>query len=370
MSGLSTELITPAYGVRSLADVLPAVVQALGVPGGRPGGLELPAASAYVVFLIDGLGAEQLTRYAEDAPYLASLMETPGTATVPSTTAVSLTSLGTGLAPGEHGVVGYTSRIPGTTELLNALHWPATVEPHRWQPHETVFGALADRGRAATVVGKREFFGSGLTAVSQRGAEFVAAERAGERIAGAVEASRRSGMVYLYDSDLDWTGHKHGVNSAEWLQQLAMLDAEAERLRDALPAHVRLLVVADHGMIDSPLEDRIDVDDEPVLRDGLVMLGGEARFRHLYTRSGAAEDVAATWRSILGDRAEVRTRAEATDWFGPIAEPVSARVGDVVVAATGTTAIMAAREFPKEGMLVGMHGSLTAEEMLIPVLVD
>lgn len=365
-----TDLITPAYGARSLADVLPAVVHALGVPGGRPGGLELPPASAYVVFLIDGLGAEQLKRYADDAPYLASLMETPGTATVPSTTAVSLTSLGTGLLPGAHGVVGYTSRIPGTTELLNALHWPANVDPHRWQPHETVFGALADRGKAATVVSKREFFGSGLTEVSQRGAEFVAADRAGERIAGAVHAAQRSGLVYLYDGDLDWTGHKHGVNSDEWLQQLAMLDAEAERLRDELPAHVRLLVVADHGMIDSPLTDRIDADDDPGLREGLVMLGGEARFRHLYCRSGAVDDVMSTWRSVLGDRAEVRTRADASEWFGPISESVAPRIGDVVVAARGTTAIMAAREFPKEGMLVGMHGSLTAEEMLIPILVD
>ena len=365
-----TDLIAPAYGARSLADVLPAVVHALGVPGGRPGGLELPSASAYVVFLIDGLGAEQLKRYAHDAPYLASLLEEPGTAAVPSTTAVSITSLGTGLVPGEHGIVGYTSRIPGTTELLNALHWPASVEPQRWQPHETVFGALADRGKGATVVSKAEFFGSGLTTASQRGAEFIPADRAGERIAGAVHAARRSGLVYLYDGDLDWTGHKHGVNSDEWLQQLAMLDAEAERLRDELPGHVRLLVVADHGMIDSPLTSRIDVDDDPALREGLVMLGGEARFRHLYCRSGAVDDVVATWQSILGDRAEIRRRSDVTDWLGPLHPSVEARVGDVVVAARGSTAIMAAREFPNEGKMVGFHGSLTAEEMLIPILVD
>lgn len=365
-----TDLIRPAYGSRSLVDVLPAVVDALGVPGGRPGGLELPPASAYVVLLIDGLGAMQLKRHAEDAPYLAGLLRTPGTSAVPSTTAVSLTSLGTGLVPGEHGVVGYTSRIPGTTELLNALHWPTNVDPHRWQPHETVFGALVDRGKGATVVSKAEFFGSGLTSASQRGADFVPADRAGERIAGAVQAARRSGLVYLYDGDLDWTGHKHGVNSEEWLQQLAMLDAEAERLREELPAHVRLLVVADHGMIDSPLADRIDVDDDPALREGLVMIGGEARFRHLYVRGGATEDVVDAWRAILGDRVEVRRRSEVADWLGPLDPSVEARVGDVVVAARGTHAIMASKEFPNEGSMVGFHGSLTAEEMLIPILVD
>ena len=85
------DFVEPAYGDRSLADVVPAVASALGVPGAAgpsPTGLVLPDAPAYVVFLVDGLGAELLRRYAHAAPYLSSLLEgsTPGTACVPSTT--------------------------------------------------------------------------------------------------------------------------------------------------------------------------------------------------------------------------------------------------------------------------------------------
>ena len=266
------------------------------------------------MFLVDGLGARLLQRHAEDAPYLSSLLATqePGTAGVPSTTATSLSSLGTALPPGAHGLVGFTSRIPGTDRLLDALRWDKNVDPKEWQPHATAFTGLRLNGAAVTVINKREFRASGLTIAAHRGADFVGADRVGERIAAAVVASaERPSLTYLYDGDLDWTGHRYGVASAQWLQQLVMVDAEAEQLRESLPADVRLLVVADHGMVDSPPSSRIDVDRELVLRDGLALMGGEARFRHLYCRNGAVPDVAATWRSVLGDRADVLTREEA-----------------------------------------------------------
>ncbi|SFC00960.1 Type I phosphodiesterase / nucleotide pyrophosphatase [Nocardioides terrae] len=369
--------VAPAYGVRSLGDVVPAIGVAIGATPAGPTGLTLPDAASYVVFLVDGMGARLLERYAHAAPYLSSLLDgRPGTAGVPSTTATSLTSLGTALTPGGHGIVGYTSRIPGTDHLLNALQWNKDVDPHEWQPNQTAFQAMRRLGVTVTVVNKREFQGSGLTEASQRGADWIGADRVGERIAGAVLASsERCSLTYLYDGDLDWTGHRYGIASSQWLQQLSMIDAEAEQLREALPPSVRLLVIADHGMIDSPTESRLDVDEHPEtssLRDGLALLGGEARFRHLYCRGGAVDDVAATWRQVLGDRATVLTREEAIGrgWFGPVSPAVLPRLGDVVVAAHGDFAVISSAGFPYEAMLVGLHGSLTPDEMLIPLLVD
>ena len=100
------------------------------------------------MFLVDGLGAELLRRYGHAAPYLSSLAEGSATATagVPSTTATCLTSLGTGLTPGAHGLVGFTARIPGTDRLLNHLRWDKPVDPLEWQPHPTAFARLAAAG--------------------------------------------------------------------------------------------------------------------------------------------------------------------------------------------------------------------------------
>lgn len=365
--------LPPAYGERSLGDVFPAVAAAVGTPFADTG-LVLPSATSYVVFLVDGMGSELLRRHAHAAPFLSSLLDrqAPGTAGVPSTTATSLTSLGTALTPGAHGLVGYTTRIPGTETLLNALQWSKDVDPHAWQPHPTAFQTLRERGVPVTVVNKREFRASGLTEASQRGAEFVGADKVGERIAAAMHHSSVPGSItYLYDGDLDWTGHRHGVASLPWLQQLSIIDAEVEQLRDALAPATRLLVLADHGMIDSPPSARIDVDEHLELRDGLVLLGGEARFRHLYSHRGAVEDVVATWREVLGARATVVTREEAigSGWFGAVEPAVLPRLGDVLVAAHGDHAVMSSAQFPYETTLVGLHGSMTPDEMLIPLLV-
>jgi hypothetical protein len=175
----------------------------------------------------------------------------------------------------------------------------------------------------------------------------------------------------MYEGDLDWTGHRYGVASTSWEIQLSMVDAAAEQLRETLPADVRILVVADHGMVDSPVERRIDVDEHPALLDGVTLLGGEARFRHLYCRGGAVDDVVAAWRSVLGEDAEVLSRddALARGWFGPVTPAVRPRLGDVMVASRGDFSVMSSVAFPFETQLVGLHGSLTSAEMLIPVLV-
>src|SRR4029077_1098865 len=131
---------------------------------------DLPPASAYVVFLVDGLGADLLASHAHAAPDLASLLKPDATPTAgaPPTTATSLTSLGTGLTPGAHGVVGFTSRVPGSDRLLNALFWDKDVDPVQWQPHQTGFQTLAAAGVHVTTVNKREFRGSGLTVAAHR----------------------------------------------------------------------------------------------------------------------------------------------------------------------------------------------------------
>ena len=371
--GPDETFVEPAYGGRTLGDVLPAVATALGVDVGfHATTLELPPARRYVVFLVDGLGHRLLAAHADHAPYLHALLQEPGIAGVPSTTATSLTSLGTALTPGQHGLVGYTSRIPGTDRLLNALMWDKQVDPLEWQPNDTAFARLRAAGVSTTVVSKREFVDSGLTLCGQRGAEFVGGDRVGERIAGAVAASADDPSVtYVYDGDLDWTGHRYGVDSPQWRAQLAAIDAGAEQLREALDPGVRLVLVADHGMVDSPADSRTDVDKHLELRDGVRLLGGEARFRHLYCASGAVDDVMATWRAHLGGDADVLSRDEAIErgWFGPVVPQVRPRLGDVVVAARGDHAVVSTADFPYENMLVGLHGSLTAVEMEIPILV-
>ena len=102
-------MVLPAYDHSTLADLMPSIGAHLGVAGCRDDVLGLPNAQRYVVVLIDGLGWNLVRRAIRDVPYLADLLgdASPLTAAVPSTTATSLTCLGTGLPPGQHGIVGY-----------------------------------------------------------------------------------------------------------------------------------------------------------------------------------------------------------------------------------------------------------------------
>ncbi len=367
-------VVLPRYGGGSLADVLPGVGVSLGVPCDAPH-LVLPPARGWVVLLVDGLGWHLLREHRSIAPYLASLVDgrDPLTTGVPSTTATSLTSLGTGLVPGRHGVVGYTTRIPGTNRTLNSLSWRHGPDPREWQPYDTALARLQARGLDVTVVNKTEFEGTGLTVASQRGVPFSAADGPEGRLAciGAAVLAPRP-MVYAYESALDHTGHENGCRSAQWRDRLGAIDAEVAELRGALPGDVGLLVTGDHGMVDVPVDDRVELDDEPDLLADVAVLAGEARFRHVHTRATAVEAVAARWRDRLGARALVRTRDEALDedWFGPVEDRVRPRIGDVLVASLGTSAVFSTRQFPVEHKMVGFHGSLTGAETLVPLLID
>lgn len=361
-------MTAPRAGIH---EVMTSVGGALGA-GGFTDVLGLPGAKRFVVMVVDGLGLDLLREHAELAPFLSSCPNLDGVlAGIPSTTSVSLTSLGTGLRPGRHGMAGYTCRIPGTSRFLNTLQWDDRVDPVEWQPHPTVLQRLAGEQIAVTVVNDARFELSGLTQVSQRGVPFVGVRHAWDRLAAVVEAVERSdrALVYAYESSVDHTGHGSGVDSEEWRKALVQVDRDVADLRAALPPDVVLLVTADHGMVDVPVGDRFDLVDHPELRDDVVLVAGEARFRHVHTRSGAEATVAARWREVLGDRVEVRLRDDAQEWFGPIDPAVRGRFGDIVVAALDDFAVFASDAFAVELLLRGFHGSITGRERRIPVLV-
>jgi hypothetical protein len=368
-----TNPIVPPYGENSLADLTGSILASLiGDPAGNV--LGLPPSARACLLIVDGLGWELLRDHQAAAPFLSELAfnSYPLTCGFPSTTVTSLTSLGTGLPPGEHGMLGYQVAIPGEHRLLNGLHWPQDVDPCAWQAKPTLFERAAEYGVAPFHVASGTFRDSGLTKAAFRGAIYRPANSMGTLAAEALAAlseSQRS-LVAVYHGDLDSAGHGFGTNSAAWPFQLAHVDKLAEQIAGALPPNTVLYVTADHGMVNVGQDDRIDADAIPELRVGVTLLGGEARARHVYAEPGAARDVLAAWQEILGDRAWVVSRDEAIKdgWFGPTDDAVIARIGDVIAAATGTSAIVASKAEPRESALFGMHGSLTSAEQLVPML--
>ncbi|MBL6275706.1 alkaline phosphatase family protein [Micromonospora fiedleri] len=373
--------VTPEYGGRSLADVLPSALAVLGVPGGTDLlGLadELAGVRRVAVLLVDGLGWHQLPIAAPYAPTLAGLTATTGrplTCGFPSTTPTSLVTLGTGTASGAHGVLGFTLRVPGTDRVLNHIEWTDDPPPMRWQPVTTALERARAAGVAVTVVSRPEFGGSGLTVAANRGGDYRGAagvDALAATMLAALAAGTGPTLVSGYHPDVDRHGHLSGVDSVPWRTAVTDLDALLARLVDGLPSDAALLVTADHGQLNVPAEHRFDLDTDPRLTAGLQVVAGEPRVRYLHVVPGATEDVRAAWSQVLGPAARVLTRDEAvaTGWFGPVPEEHLRRIGDIVVVCNDTYAVLASRsESPMLSRLVGFHGADTAAEMTIPLLV-
>ncbi|MER6023292.1 alkaline phosphatase family protein [Streptomyces anulatus] len=372
----------PEYGSGSLADLLPTLVAGQEVPGFTAAIPELTPADRNCVFLIDGLGWEQIIAHPDEAPFLHSLLPTsrggtgrPLTAGFPSTTATSLASVGTGLPPGEHGLPGYTARNPETGELMNQLRWKPWTAPKVWQPYPTVFQLADAAGVHTAQVSAPTFEQTPLTKVALSGGSFLGRLSGEDRMDVAAQrlAAGDRSLVYTYYSEVDGKGHRFGTDSDAWRGQLMYVDGLARRLAEQLPPRSALYITADHGMIDIPFDEqsRIDFDEDWELRAGVALLGGEGRARHVYAVPGAQADVLTVWREVLGEQFWVASRDEAiaAGWFGPtIDERVYGRIGDVVAAAHDDVIITASVNEPHESAMVGVHGSLTPVEQLVPLL--
>lgn len=377
-------LVRPAYGTASLADVLPAALAVLGVPGSPdPLGLceLLPGVRRVAVLLVDGLGWFQLPVAAAYAPTLADLASgrlggaRELTSGFPSTTPTSLVTLGTGAVPGAHGVLGFTVLRPGTGQVLNHIHWQREPDPADWQPVPTRLELARAAGVTVTVVSRPEFEGSGLTVAAYRGGDFrgaADAETLAARMLDGLGKGDGPTLSYGYLPDIDSQGHRHGIDSPGWREAVVTLDRLLSVLLDGLPADGALLVTADHGQLDVPADHRFDIAADPRLSEGVAVIAGEPRVRYLHTLPGAKQDVLAAWRAVLGNAARVLDRDEAVaeGWFGPVAEDHLARVGDVLVACRGRYAVLSGGTEPEMvSRLVAYHGSSTATEMTVPLLV-
>jgi hypothetical protein len=372
--------VRPRYGEAALADVLPSVLAVLGVPGSPdPLGLaaQLDGVRRIAVLLVDGLGTYQVRAAAPYAPALAALAAGPGrqlTAGFPSTTPVSLVSLGTGAPPGRSGVLGFSVRAPDGG-VLDHLAWRGDPDPAVWAPLPTCLEVAAAAGVAVTVVSRTQYVGSGLSIAANRGGTFresVDVDTLADGMLAALRAGPGPVLVSGYHPEVDRAGHDHGLTSDEWHAAAIDVDRLVDRLVTGLAPDAALLLTADHGQLDVPATGRFDIAADPRLSAGVKLVAGDPRARYLYVTAGAEADVAAAWRDVLGPAAHVMTRTEAVaaGWFGPVPRAHLDRIGDVVVMCTGRHVVLSRdTERASVAAMIAFHGSATAAEMLIPLMI-
>ncbi len=367
MRAVSSSPIIPQYSGPNVRGLIPAFLGPRG--SARPSWIPAEAATAtqVVLLVIDGLGWEQLQARPHLAPTMMAMAGGAITTVAPTTTATALTSITTGLTPGEHGLVGYRIDVGG--DVLNVLRWHTDGvgdarrlhEPKRLQPFEPFMG------ERVPVVSKADLERSSFSTAHLRGCTPVG-WRVPSSLAVTVGEQLRAGerFVYAYYDGIDKIAHERGFG-AYYDAELSFADDLVADVIAALPSGAAVVVTADHGQVH--VGDRIVEPGADVSRL-THHASGEGRFRWLHARAGAASDLAAAATAAHGEVAWVMTRAQILDegWFGPVVSPpVQARLGDVALVARDDVSFHdGADSGPFQ--LICRHGSLTAAEVYVPLI--
>lgn len=380
------------------------------------------AQAPLVMVLVDGLGWQMLRECAGHTPNLRRLLADSDYlhTCAPSTTAAALTTLATGVYPGAHAMVGYAVRDPLLRGQLGAGHVPkasdvfdlitfknSSHDPLAWQSVPTLIERANAKAKAgcgpqlgAVSIGRSKFAGSGLSLAAWRGFKHIGVDALDQRPYQAYRAIKEGAkLVYLYVGELDHAGHNHGWHSDKWLQALEALDAMVGQLFRRLPAGTRIVLTADHGMVDTDRHHRIDLAKEKELAKDVVAVAGESRFLQLYVpddvasasaagspglgvagprgacgvvenngREELAQSVAKRWAEFLGDRA-IWVGTDPAPLMGPLSPGARAAVGDVLVALNDNWTVVDSRvQSFHATQLIGVHGSLTPVELEVPLI--
>ena len=361
--------LLPDYRGASITGLVPAL---LAPPGRRPDWLPAPARHApqVVLLVLDGLGWQQLGTRRSLAPTLATMEGGPITSVAPTTTATALSSIVTGTPPSVHGIVGYRIRVNGVSgdEVLNVLRWRTpSGDARRWVPPRAFSHAPAFCGQPVPVISREGFHGTGFT-VAHQGDSPERSYTLPSGLAVEVGAALRSGVrfAYAYYEGIDKVAHARGFGP-HFDAEVAYADRLVADICAVLPPDAALVVTADHGQVHVGSNMRTLAPD---VIDAAALVSGEARFSWLHARPGRAPELLAAAERSCGNEAWVATADDllSDGWFGaPFAPSLRERLGDVAVVAHQSVGFRHPDD-RTEGGLVCRHGSLTADEALVPLL--
>ena len=401
---LGPEAIHPAYGGLSLLNLPASLARWLGAPDLPHPPLNLhgidrlaDGAQQIVVVLIDAVSFDRFRSWmSRSGSRLQSLMDgglfTPLTSVVPSTTTAALTTLWTGRSPAEHGLLGYElflreygvvanmlNQSPMSLDKQPGLLHGAGLVPETMLPVPTLGNHLAAAGVDAHAFLHHGIRASGLSRTHLAGAQVHGYATLIDLWTGVRELVERPDegrrLIWAYYGEVDALSHRFGPDSEqaeaefaaalESFHQVFLEKLGAERRRETF-----VVLLSDHGQITTRKDAHYELRSHPSLARRLHMQPtGENRLAYLYIRPGqveaVAEYVARTWPE--GFRILPSDHALEAGLFGPGAPAPGAldRLGDRVAVSQGNAYLWWA---PKENVLIGRHGGVSPDEMLIPFL--
>ena len=398
---IPADAVLPDYDGYSIAAIPSLISTAFGAPDPRAAALHaavehvIPNGIEKVVLLVlDGVGYDHLGRILAAHPELAlhRLIDSgamlPITSVFPPTTVSALTTYSTGLTPQEHGMVGYRLYLRETSTITNMIRMSVLgsgkgdsaldegIDPKTFLGVSTLYSRLRRAGVESHILIGKHISGSGLSSIIYDGKEKV---HGTVTLSDMLVSARRILMrtqgktfLSLYWGAPDGIAHTYGPWTDEFTAELRAIDAAIERELIGQVENTLLIISADHGFVPMRESDYHDLTAIPELEHALLLPPlGEPRASYLYLREGTRKRVMAAFEEHLEDGLVVidSDTALASGLFGigPVREAVRDRIGDLIIVSTGPAAIL--HPYKDAIKLKGMHGGLTRDEMLVPLIV-
>jgi hypothetical protein len=338
-----------------------------------------------IFVLADGLGMALLETMPPNT-FLSTHLAQELRSLFPSTTPTVLTALATGAWPTSHGVTGQWTHLPaiqGTADLLRFAARSGGVSLAKLGvslDHAYPLPSLFHHMRRDVLALFPEALANGVASSyfvgGQSRAGYRALATAFDMIGQRIEAANQPTYTYLYSPWIDQEAHGHGVRHPNVRGAILDLNREVESLMTRLGGRARLVLTADHGLLDTPMLAR------HWLRPTAALLGalrypptGDARVMYLHARPGAGDALHQRFKERYGDRFLLLTidEAESIELFGPgrLSAATRARLGDVMAISSGADVIeyVPAGSIDRVLSIASHHSGLTPAEMRVPLIV-
>ena len=397
--------IAPKYDDQSILNIPASICHWMGIPE-IDGGLLTPEILSplgngirrVILILMDALALHRLQTWMDDgtAPVWRSLLGdgllAPLTSISPSTTSSALTTLWTGCSPATHGILGYEVWLKEYGMVANMiLHSPMTFrgdvgtlskagfEPEKFLPLPTLGPHLRQHGITPYAFQHRSIANSGLSQMFQRETEIYGFSTPADlwvSLRQLIENKPHERQyIWTYWGEVDGLSHVYGPNDERVMAEFSHFSTAFEQffLNQLSPTDRKdtlVILTADHGQIHTPLVANYALKNHPDIGKHVhITPTGEHRMGYFHLRSGremAVRDYLQThWPE--GFTFVTQDEALAAGLFGPGEHHpgLRDRVGDLIAFAHEDAYLYWS---DKKDFMLGRHGGLHQQEMLVPFL--
>lgn len=352
--------------------------------------------SQVLLVIMDALGWNLIHNWLDELPSLHRLYQRatalPLTTTFPSTTTVALTTLYTGLTPAEHTITGHHIYLREVGAVMDVLRFSPLGDPrrevyaergvdvHTLFPMYTLFEPLKEAGLRGLSITRGIFTNTALGWLHHVGADvtgYLTGADMHVHLRRALQDRTKDGVTVVYWDVVDMLSHEYTPFSPEVRSAIDQFFYSLEReVQERIPVSERadtlLLITADHGQCAVTPPEAVCLAEDEALRNRLLLPPtGQSRASYLYANQGEVEELGAELQRYE-DRLIVRRSKDvlADGLFGAPehAERICRRVGDYTVIGKDGAMFYGPEISRGQLRVKGHHGSLTENEMLVPLL--